>query len=144
MDELVELICIKDHGKLRIRIISPGFYSDANVQFPRSIRAEGLKYKVSLGDIKLINTKGKYYYSVKNNTRIIQETNITVPYEGSITMTYEDSETKSCVICMENEKCIIFSPCNHYYCCEECSNRISNCPICRSKISLKLNKELIG
>jgi Ca-activated chloride channel homolog len=38
--------CIREGGKLRIRVVSEGFEGDRNVQFPRSIRQEGVTYVV--------------------------------------------------------------------------------------------------
>jgi Ca-activated chloride channel homolog len=38
--------CIREGGKLRVRVVSEGYESDRNVQFPRSIRQEGVTYVV--------------------------------------------------------------------------------------------------
>ncbi len=38
--------CVKQAGKLRMRVVSPGFESTFNCQFPRNIRVEGAKYVV--------------------------------------------------------------------------------------------------
>ncbi len=42
----IELKCVREGGKLRIKIVSEGFDSTKNVQFPRAIRAEGARYLV--------------------------------------------------------------------------------------------------
>lgn len=42
----VELCCIREGGKLRIKVISEGYDETKNVQFPRAIRAEGARYVV--------------------------------------------------------------------------------------------------
>jgi Ca-activated chloride channel homolog len=42
----VELQCVREGGKLRIKVVSDGYDVDKNVQFPRSIRAEGARYAV--------------------------------------------------------------------------------------------------
>ncbi|WP_138502209.1 vWA domain-containing protein [Nostoc sp. PA-18-2419] len=42
----VELHCLREGGKLRIKVISDGYDSTKNVQFPRAIRAEGARYVV--------------------------------------------------------------------------------------------------
>ncbi|WP_414567754.1 vWA domain-containing protein [Nostoc sp. CCY 9925] len=42
----VELHCVREGGKLRIKVISDGYDSTKNVQFPRGIRAEGARYVV--------------------------------------------------------------------------------------------------
>lgn len=42
----VELVCVRESGKLRVKVISDGYDTTKNVQFPRSIRAEGARYIV--------------------------------------------------------------------------------------------------
>ena len=43
-----------------------------------------------------------------------------------------------CAICLDNPRCIISSPCNHFIGCEKCSLKIkattNQCPICRANI----------
>lgn len=62
----VELACVREGGKLRIKIISDG-YNDLNVQFPRGIRAEGAKYVVE--SLQLSND-GTFYRASGNITRL--------------------------------------------------------------------------
>ena len=38
--------CLKAGGKLRIRVVSPGYDSNWKVQFPKDIREEGARYLV--------------------------------------------------------------------------------------------------
>jgi Ca-activated chloride channel homolog len=42
----VELHCIREGGKLRVKALSEGYDETKNVQFPRAIRAEGARYVV--------------------------------------------------------------------------------------------------
>jgi Ca-activated chloride channel family protein len=42
--EGVELVCVREGGKLRIKVVSEGYDGEKNVQFPRAIRAEGARY----------------------------------------------------------------------------------------------------
>ncbi|WP_414514773.1 vWA domain-containing protein [Nostoc sp. PCC 9305] len=42
----VELHCVREGGKLRIKVMSEGYDSTKNIQFPRAIRAEGARYVV--------------------------------------------------------------------------------------------------
>jgi Ca-activated chloride channel family protein len=42
----VELECVREGGKLRVRVVSAGYDPDRNVQFPRNIREEGVHYVV--------------------------------------------------------------------------------------------------
>ena len=43
-------------------------------------------------------------------------------------------EKAQCVVCMSKPKSIVFYPCKHKCVCETCSQRMSQCPICRAKI----------
>jgi Ca-activated chloride channel homolog len=43
----IELQCLREGGKLRIKVISDGYDQSMNVQFPRAIRAEGARYIVA-------------------------------------------------------------------------------------------------
>ncbi|BCL38951.1 vWA domain-containing protein [Nostoc sp. MS1] len=42
----IELTCVREGGKLRVKIVSDGYDANKNVQFPRAIRAEGARYVV--------------------------------------------------------------------------------------------------
>ncbi|NBD33186.1 MAG: VWA domain-containing protein [Cyanobacteria bacterium] len=42
----VELYCVREKGKLRIKVSSEGYDQSKNLQFPRAIRAEGARYVV--------------------------------------------------------------------------------------------------
>jgi Ca-activated chloride channel family protein len=42
----VELYCVREGGKLKIKVADPRFDANLNVQFPRAIRAEGARYVV--------------------------------------------------------------------------------------------------
>ncbi|NEO53990.1 MAG: VWA domain-containing protein [Okeania sp. SIO3B5] len=50
--------CFREGGKLRVRVISEGYNSEFNVQFPRGIRQEGVTYVVD--EIKL-SANGSFY-----------------------------------------------------------------------------------
>jgi hypothetical protein len=39
-----------------------------------------------------------------------------------------------CIICLNSPKMIIFYPCKHKCTCKQCSDLISECPICRTAI----------
>lgn len=151
---MVELVCIKEKGKLRVRIISSGYFHDANVQFPRSIRKEGRHYFIPAEYITLITTRGKYYYSVKkeqfititkedndeiNNKENNQDEKEVIKNITNILKIHTDENNIDCCICMTNEKSIVFNPCGHYYSCTECSGKIEICPICRTKIINKIS-----
>lgn len=61
----VLLKCVREGGKLRIKVISDGYNSDLNVQFPRSIREEGASYLVEAIELakngSFYRTSGQIY-----------------------------------------------------------------------------------
>lgn len=44
---------------------------------------------------------------------------------------------RDCTVCFENAKNIALVPCGHVCICEVCSKHISDCPLCRAKITYK-------
>jgi Ca-activated chloride channel family protein len=78
----VVLQCIKENGKLRMKITTVGYNPDFNVQFPRDLREEGISYVVDAvelstngsfyrvnGTIRRLNIPGQVYASKKTRTR---------------------------------------------------------------------------
>jgi len=51
------------------------------------------------------------------------------------------SEQRLCVICQEDEKCVLILPCRHLCLCEPCSQRpeLKKCPLCRKEIQQTLH-----
>lgn len=46
VDKGVEVYCVREGGKLRVKATSQGYDATKNIQFPRAIRAEGARYVV--------------------------------------------------------------------------------------------------
>lgn len=65
----VELHCVREGGKLRVKVISEGYDSTKNIQFPRSIRAEGARYVVEGLEL---SSEGTFYRVRGNITRFAQ------------------------------------------------------------------------
>ncbi|MEP0874047.1 VWA domain-containing protein [Trichocoleus desertorum AS-A10] len=59
----VELHCVREGGKLRVKVISEGYDGTKNIQFPRAIRAEGARYVVEglelSSDLSFYRVKGE-------------------------------------------------------------------------------------
>mmetsp|Transcript_8910 Transcript_8910/g.11803 ORF Transcript_8910/g.11803 Transcript_8910/m.11803 type:complete len:492 (+) Transcript_8910:106-1581(+) len=51
------------------------------------------------------------------------------------------SEQNLCVICQEEEKCVLILPCRHLCLCRQCSNapQLKMCPLCRKEIQQTLH-----
>ncbi len=67
--EGVVLKCDRIKGKLRIRVVSEGYDSDLNVQFPRAIREEGASYLV---DTVEPSANGTFYSVVGDIRRLLK------------------------------------------------------------------------
>lgn len=138
----IELICIKQGSKLRVRITSQGYINYANCQFPKDLRIEGRRFKVKSEYIKLITQKGRWFYSIKKKSCIEIINTISVE-ELSKLQIYEDKDENECSICMIELKNDVFYPCGHFYTCKNCSNKLSNCPYCKQIIEHRIDKKLI-
>ncbi|RCJ21034.1 hypothetical protein A6S26_25370 [Nostoc sp. ATCC 43529] len=82
----VELHCVREGGKLRIKVISDGYDSTKNVQFPRAIRAEGARYVVE----GLEPSSDGSFYRVRGNI-----TRLTRPGEADIFVAPRQSRSTS-------------------------------------------------
>jgi hypothetical protein len=132
MTDRVEIYVKQFCGKLRVRINNPNYLMEANCQFPRHLRVEGAKWTVPSTSIRLSQTKGKHFYRI--STYDLQK----VP---SFTVVFVEPE---CVVCL-GEKDYIYSPCCHFVCCKECTEKIrestNTCPMCRSNIDSIVDKK---
>ncbi|MEH2231869.1 MAG: VWA domain-containing protein [Nostoc sp.] len=61
----IELYCVREGGKLRVKVMSEGYDSTKNIQFPRAIRAEGARYVVE--GLELSNERTFYRVRGKIN-----------------------------------------------------------------------------
>lgn len=43
-------------------------------------------------------------------------------------------DENACSLCCENQSNVTIQPCQHKTFCEDCTKRLSNCPICRCPI----------
>lgn len=75
----IELQCVREGGKLRIKIVSEGFDSTKNVQFPRAIRAEGARYLVE----RLELADGGFYRVQGNISRLTKPGEVDIFGSGS-------------------------------------------------------------
>jgi len=68
----------------------------------------------------------------------IHEENKEIKNKSTPPTTETGNGNMKCVICLEKDKCFLFLPCRHVSCCEDCSNKVNQCPICRNRIDSKL------
>lgn len=139
METQILLRCVKDYGKLRVRIFANGYSSEANCQFPRNLRKEGREFYVPKNAITFSQGAGanrKFFYRINKNLITCKD-----DLQISVTVIYEDEDTQECNICMSEDKSIVFVPCGHYCCCNDCSSKIKICPMCRASISQKVRRD---
>lgn len=163
-EELVFLKCIKQGSKLRIKVISNGYYHDANCQFPRALREEGRYYSVPKSNVRLSNTGATYFYRISKDITILDEeptidTNLHVEPQLSTRKRKEpeaisrlpakifENDDPDCVICLDRKKEIILSPCGHFClcntCCSKLDTRTRKCPMCRQIITSLVTPEMM-
>lgn len=137
-DELtIRLKCVKEGGRIRVRVISPGYNPNANCQCPRDIRVDGKEFEVPVSALSFSDTRGKFFYRIKG--KFIKEVS-----GGSVTVD-KVFESAECVVCLECSPTIIFAPCGHFCSCDECAKSIFNttkkCPMCRATINQLVTKD---
>jgi hypothetical protein len=77
------------------------------------------------------------FYSLKNEMSISVDI-VGVTYNFKIQcMEISPRASKNCTICWDAERAIRFTPCMHYVTCIECSDKITECPLCRTQITSK-------
>ena len=64
----VELVCAREGGKLRMRVVSAGYDPALNIQFPRGIREEGIHYVV---ESLQLSANGSFYRAAGDIRRLI-------------------------------------------------------------------------
>jgi hypothetical protein len=154
-EELVRLRCVKEGSRLRVKIISSGYNNFANCQFPRDIRQVNREYMVPVHAISFSEGAGrKFFYRVsKSYIKIAEDTygDTYVPGVGTGPIElkiFGDDDSTECIICMSEEKDVVFSTCGHYACCGTCAGTIfrttKKCPICRGHINCIVKRENCG
>ncbi len=96
-------------------------------------------FQINQIDSKLKDEVDKYweYFNVK---KIVTKQESKIKKQNRLIEALEDSSIQNdCIICMDSERNVIFTPCLHFICCETCSfGKIGNdCPQCHTKIENK-------
>ena len=128
---MVLLQCVKVKGRLRVRIISPGYCPWANCSFPRSLRVESKKYQVPFFGVTIVERSNrKFFYRISASH--IHD------YKEEIRETVDKIYTAlECCVCLDAEPKMVIVPCGHRSLCQECSQKLTNkkCPLCRTQFS---------
>jgi hypothetical protein len=144
---MIKLKCVKECGRLRVKILSPGYSPDANCQFPRDIRQEGREYLVPSEDISFSEMRCKFFYRVKpKKIKVVSLDDVDLKN----LKIYGDEESKDCCICLTTQVddptmvFVIFVPCGHYCCCDGCAKKLKICPMCRATITQSVTRDQLG
>lgn len=129
--------CVFDQ-RLRMRIVSDGYYKDLNCQCSRNIRIKNQMYEIDNSQIILNTSRGKWFYVFITDPIPIYDKSILDNLK-----IYESNEDNDCIICLDIQKNTILVPCGHYILCTTCSNKISICPLCRSNITYRIDSSNI-
>lgn len=53
-------------------------------------------------------------------------------------MTSDELIISGCIVCCNNKRNVLFMNCKHMLCCDTCSEKINECPICKTNIIKKI------
>ena len=146
-EEKIYFKCVKVAGRLRVRVTSPGYNHEANCQFPRAIRKEGGIYSAPRSALKFSQgANRKFFYRVAAKF-VTKEPDDTLIGDNQLIniKVYGDDDMTECAICFENEKDIVFVPCGHFCCCNQCFTALPNkrCVMCRAEVSQVARRDQI-
>jgi len=146
--------CVKEGGKLRVRITSPGYHHEANCQFPRAIRAEGKTFSAPVSAVKFARgPAGKFFYRVTAKYVVeVQggerpnEANEIAAAVRKVKKIYEE-DSKECIICFSENHEVVVVPCGHFCMCKGCAEQIKRtsgkCPVCRGDMEVVVTRDQI-
>lgn len=145
---MVNLLCVREGNKLRVRITSPGYNNWSNCQFPKDIRIEGCRYTCQPEHITLALIGSKYFYRIRKYGINVCDGE---PIEESVQISsdfkiYTDESCEECSICLTNIKALVYVPCGHFISCRDCDSHLTKrtCPICRVNIINTITPDQIG
>jgi len=141
----IQLQCIAEGSKLRVRILTEGYLRNANCQFPKAIRVAGRTYTVPTSAVKLVaGPRGKYFYRINKGSITINDSVSTPNPAINVNRIYEDPEEPLCCICMTEPKSLVFAPCGHYCACAICTAGLRRiCPMCRETIIATVERQMV-
>lgn len=149
-DSVVKLLCVKEGGRLRVKIASPGYAPKANCQFPKCLRREGRVFSVPSSWIRLERRgTNAAFYSVRASADALNNLATDSLDELDLTNLRLFEASADCIICMNDQPStqVVF-PCGHLYLCADCATKTMSrqekrCAICREPILGMIDKSQI-
>lgn len=144
MDQKIRAKCFRDKGKLRYRIISPGYSHDAIILLHANYRKTGREFLIHPQDLQIKKVSGKFLFKV-DPIKIDWLGAFDTASKEEIQMP-EDKNYLTCWMCKEKKgELKIFSPCGHRFCCPKCASGIENCSLCKVRIeNIISNEDLVA
>ncbi|XP_077972429.1 receptor-type tyrosine-protein phosphatase eta-like [Styela clava] len=91
----------------------------------------------SISDDVVIDDNGDGNPTFSSNPVVANTSEDGNPSNPATAVRTEGHASVGCVVCRDRSKDMYFAPCGHVCCCEECSNSISDCPLCKRRIGEK-------
>jgi hypothetical protein len=144
---LIRLKCVENRGKLRIRVITPGYNQHANCQFPRNLRALDREYTIPITDLTFAEgPRGKFFYRVSKRNITIVDPAADVNF-GIMRVFGDDDPEPECSVCLVDPRDVVFAPCGHFCCCNICAQETfrknKKCPLCMQDVTVIVARDMI-
>ena len=136
MADEVELLCVQEGGRLRVRISTPGYLARANCQFPRALRAPGRRIVVPARAVQLIvpaRGRNAFYRVDGRAARVLGDDQQQRQPSHTGPVFAAGTEDGLCAVCLTEPLACLVAPCGHLCLCEGCAGRGigPRCIICR-------------
>ncbi|KAH3759307.1 pyruvate, phosphate dikinase [Pelomyxa schiedti] len=122
-------------------ILSHGAITARELGIPAVVGVPGLMEEISDGD--MLNVDGSAGTVVITEKSKTATTASSAPTLSSVASSAAAAATAAintssfsneCVVCLANQREVLFFPCKHIACCLKCSVTLTECPMCRAKI----------
>ena len=84
-----------------------------------------------------VDEEGNVYWYNKTSNAISQQTPMAWSPGSSRRTVSDNLDAPECIICMDRRCCVILLPCAHANYCQECADRLLECPECRAPITYR-------
>lgn len=126
--------CFTDGGKLRFRIVTPGYTHDGIILLSKDLRVWQREFLIEPKHIRLLSVGERRYVFYVDKAHVQWVEAFDNPTDENLKMP-TDEEHITCWMCrMKLTELKIFVPCGHRFSCKYCSNTWTHCPRCGQEI----------
>lgn len=99
-----------------------------------------LDYLYKEKNIEMLLKEDVDKYSVYFNIdRVILKQEREIKAQNEKLLEFENmKQSKECGVCFEKERSIVFQPCMHLLCCDNCADSFEICPSCQCKVDIRI------